>query len=102
MTKKYKNTAPLSELIILGLKTEADIKEWLSITIDEYIEDGDFNAFFKALEYAVRAKDNILSISKKTGISRSNLYAMFKGEQQPQFGTVVKILKELGFTLKVA
>ena len=60
------------------------------------------NSFVKALEYAVRAKDSISGISKKTGISRSNLYAIFNGQQQPQLSTTLKILKELGFSIKVA
>ena len=43
-----------------------------------------------------------MGMSKKTGISRSNLYAIFKGEQKPQLSTALKIIKELGYTLKVA
>ena len=77
----------LSELIENELKTEEDIKEWLSLNLEEYLKDG---------------KDNISNISRKTGISRSNLYAIFKGEVTPQFDTVLKVLKELGYTLKIA
>ena len=47
-------------------------------------------------------KDTISGISKKTGISRSNLYAIFNGEQQPQLTTALKIIKELGYTVQVA
>ena len=47
-------------------------------------------------------EDSILGISKKTGISRSNLYAIFSGEQQPQLSTALKIIKELGYTVQVA
>ena len=79
-----------------------DIKEWLSLNLEAYLEDGNLNAFVRSLEYVVRAKDNISNLSKKTGISRSNLYAIFKGEVTPQFDTVLKVLKELGYTLKVA
>ncbi len=92
----------LSEQIEQELKTEDDIKEWLSLNLEAYLEDGNLNAFVRSLEYVVRAKDNISSLSKKTGISRSNLYAIFKGEVTPQFDTVLKVLKELGYTLKVA
>ena len=92
----------LSEQIEQELKTEDDIKEWLSLNLEAYLEDGNLNAFVRSLEYVVRAKDNISSLSKKTGISRSNLYAIFKGEVTPQFDTVLKELKELGYTLKVA
>lgn len=92
----------VSEIIEQELKTEDDIKEWLSLNLEAYLEDGNLNAFVRSLEYVVRAKDNISNLSKKTGISRSNLYAIFKGEVTPQFDTVLKVLKELGYTLKVA
>lgn len=96
------NKFNISELIQQELKTEEDIKEWLSLNLEAYLEDGSLNAFVRSLEYVVRAKDNISNISKKTGISRSNLYAIFKGDVTPQFDTVLKVLKELGYTLKVA
>lgn len=99
---KYTESLPLEQLIIESLQTEDDIKEWLSVSLEDYIEDGDINAFLRSLEYAVKAKDSISGISRKTGISRSNLYAIFKGEVTPQLNTIAKILKELGFTLKVA
>ena len=92
----------LSKIIESELKTEEDIKEWLSLNLDEYLQDGDLNAFVRALEYVVRVKDNISNISRKTGISRSNFYAIFNGDVTPQFDTVLKLLKELGYTLKVA
>ena len=102
MTKQYKNIKTLENLILSDLKTENDIKDWLTVALEEYTEENDFNSFYKALEYALKAKDSISGISKKTGISRSNLYAIFKGEVQPQMSTVMKILKELGYKLKVA
>ena len=91
-----------NEYILNDLKTDEDIKEWINIGLQEFLQDNDLNAFVKALEYAVRAKDSILGISKKTGISRSNLYAIFNGEQQPQLSTALKIIKELGYTVQVA
>lgn len=96
------NTGSFNEYILNDLKTDADIKEWINIGFEEFLEDNDLNSFVKALEYAVRAKDSISGISKKTGISRSNLYAIFNGQQQPQLYTTLKILKELGFSIKVA
>ncbi len=92
----------ISKIIEQELNTEENIKEWLSLNLEAYLEDGNLNAFVRSLEYVVKAKDNISNLSKKTGISRSNLYAIFKGEVTPQFDTVLKILNELGYTLKVA
>lgn len=99
---QYTNNFNISEIIEQELKTEDDIKEWLSMNLEAYLEDENLNAFVRSLEYVVRAKDNISNLSKKTGISRSNLYAIFKGEVTPQFDTILKVLKELGYTLKVA
>lgn len=96
------NTGSFNKYILNDLKTDADIKEWINIGFEEFLADNDLNSFVKALEYAVRAKDSISGISKKTGISRSNLYAIFNGQQQPQLSTTLKILKELGFSIKVA
>ena len=96
------NNFNISEIIEQELKTEDDIKEWLSMNLEAYLDDGNLNAFVRSLEYVVRAKDTISNLSKKTGISRSNLYAIFKGEVTPQFDTILKVLKELGYTLKVA
>ena len=95
-------TGSFNGYILSDLKTDDDIKEWLNIGFEEFLKDNDLNAFIKALEYAVKAKDTIMGMYKKTGISRSNLYAIFKGEQKPQLSTALKIIKELGYTLKVA
>lgn len=99
---KYTKALDIESLVMETLTTEEDIKEWLTANLEAYIEDGDIKAFVRCLEYAVKAKDSISGISRKTGISRSNLYAIFKGEVTPQLNTIAKILKELGYTLKVA
>ena len=59
------NSKSFSEYILKDLKTDEDIKEWLNIGFQEFLQDNDLNAFVKALEYAVRAKDTISGISKK-------------------------------------
>ena len=102
MLMKNTKDLKLSEMIENELKTEEDIKEWLSLNLEEYLQDGNLTAFVRSLEYVVRAKDSISNLSRKTGISRSNLYAIFNGEVVRQFDTVLILLKELGYTLKVA
>ena len=62
---KMNNSKSFSEYILKDLKTDEDIKEWLNIGFQEFLQDNDLNAFVKALEYAVRAKDTISGISKK-------------------------------------
>ncbi|MDR1021757.1 MAG: hypothetical protein LBL94_00535 [Prevotellaceae bacterium] len=100
--EKYKNTIDFEEFIMADLQTEEDIKEWLTISLEEFLEDGDVTAFCRTLEYACKAKDKISCLPQKTGASKSNLDAIFKGESQPQMNTILRIIKDLGYTLRVA
>ena len=93
---------PFDEYVLGDLKTDEDIKEWINIGLREFLNDNNPDAFIKALEYAVRAKDTISGMSAKTKIARSNLYAVFSGKQQPSFSVALKIIKELGYTVMVA
>ncbi|MBQ8635328.1 putative addiction module antidote protein [bacterium] len=102
MTNKNVKNFNLDELIENQLKTQEDIKEWLNIALEEYLLTNDSTSFIKALEDALKAKDTISNISKKTGISRSNIYSILKGEVKPQLETVLKIFKELGYSIKIA
>lgn len=77
-------------------------KMYLDATIKEFIEDGNYEHFFKALERVIKSRTTISDFSQKTGITRKALYDMFKGERIPRFDTVGRLLKELGFTLKIA
>ena len=77
-------------------------KEFLNVSLEEYIEDGDFKSFFKSLEYVIKARGSVTEFAQKVNLNRRNLYELFKGEQKPQLDTVIKILKELGYSLKVA
>ncbi|MFI3300077.1 MAG: helix-turn-helix domain-containing protein [Candidatus Gastranaerophilales bacterium] len=102
MQNKFKNTGSLDELIFKTLKTDDDIKEWLTVGFEEFLQNSDLNAFVKVLEYAVKTKDSISNMARKTKIARSSLYSIFKGEQEPQISTVAKILKELGYSIRIA
>ena len=101
MKKKYKNTGTLEELILSSLKTDEDIKEWLTISFEEFIEDDDIVAFSKTLEYAIKAKNFINEISSDKNILQNNFYAMCDGREQLQVNTILKIIKELGYSLRI-
>ncbi len=102
MTQHYKNSTSLDDATLRLLNSKDDIKTFLDISLESYIEDGNFNVFYRALETAIRASDNISEFSKKTNLNRSNLYKIFKNKSTPKFDTVAKILEELGFSLKIA
>ena len=58
--------------------------------------------FLISLELVIKARQSMKSFSEESQLNRSNLYAIFKGKKKPQFRTVLKILSQLGYTLKVA
>lgn len=90
------------EVILDFLKKPNAINEFLNASLEDYLEDGDFNGFFRSLEYVIKAQDSISGFAKKTKLSRATLYDIFNGKKEPKIQTIAKILKELGYSLKVA
>ena len=84
------------------LQKPGAIKEFLNATLEQYMEDGDFNGFYRSLEYVIKAQDNISDFAKKTKISRATLYDIFKGKKEPKIQTLAKILAALGYKIQVA
>ena len=89
----------LSEKHMLDIEFQ---KEYLNLSLAEYISDGDFNKFFKSLEKVNKSRESVSSFAKKVNIERANLYTLFNGEKVPRLDTIAKILKELGYTMQVA
>lgn len=77
-------------------------KEYLNLSLAEYITDGDFNKFFKSLEKVIKSRESISSFAKKVNIDRTNLYTLFNGKKVPRLDTIAKILQELGYTIKIS
>lgn len=102
MTRRYKNSVPWEEVLLEHLQNEKVAKEYLNLSFMDYIEDGNFDRFFKTLERVVKARMSMREFAKQTGMDRTNLHAIFNGKKKPQFRTVLKILHKLGYTLRVA
>ncbi len=100
--KLKKNTIPYEELSEKHFLDVEFQKEYLNLSLSEYITDGDFNKFFKSLEKVIKARESVSSFAKKVNIDRTNLYTLFNGEKIPRLDTIAKILKELGFSIQVA
>ena len=52
--KELKNTLDLEKYLINDLKTEEDFKLYLNASLKDYLEDGDFNSFCRALEIVIK------------------------------------------------
>ena len=99
---KHKNSTSIEKVMNDFLKSPKEIKAYLNAALELYIEEGDFNAFYRSLEYVIKAQGSLSEFAKKTEMSRTNLYNIFQSKKEPKIQTVAKILKELGFSLQVA
>lgn len=99
---KYKNSVSLENVFCDVFNTKEELKEYLSYAFEKYIEDGNFNVFYRSLELAIKSKDTMTGFANKVNLSNMGLYNIVKGKKEPKITTLVKILKELGLTLKVA
>ncbi len=99
---KYKNSISFEEGFCKIFDTEEKLKEYLSYSFEQYLEDGNFNEFYRSLELAIKSRDTMQGFAKKVDLSKMGLYNIVKGKKEPKITTLAKILKELGMTLKVA
>lgn len=102
INKAKKDFISFEDHIITSLQDTEYQKEFLNATIEEFLEDGDYDLFFQSLELVIKARESVSEFAKKAGVTRAALYEMFKGERIPRLDTVGKILKQLGFKLNVA
>ncbi|MGZ8388758.1 MAG: addiction module antidote protein, partial [Rhodoplanes sp.] len=79
------------------LETKEDIAAYL----DAVLEDGDPDLLKAALGDIARAK-GMTEIAQAAGLGRANLYKALSPDGNPEFATVVKVLKALGLRLSVA
>jgi probable addiction module antidote protein len=76
------------------LKTSKDMAAYLEAAI----EDGDPTLVTAALGDIARAR-GMTQIARKTGLGRESLYKALSAEGNPEFATVLKVVKALGLRL---
>lgn len=79
------------------LKTEENIAHYL----EAVFEDGDPALITHALGVIARAK-GMSKIARAAGLGRESLYKALSPEGNPEFVTVLKVMRALGLKLKVA
>lgn len=78
------------------LKTEEDVSEYLNACMEEAGDDPAFIA--KALGTIARAR-GMSQVARDAGVSRESLYRALSGNGNPEFGTILKVVKALGLKL---
>ena len=79
------------------LKTDNDIAHYL----EAVFEDGDPALIAHALGVVARAK-GMSRIARAAGLGRESLYKALSPDGNPEFVTVLKVMRALGLKLKVA
>lgn len=78
------------------LKTEEDMVQYFDICLEE--DPGDGSLIRRALGSIARAK-GMTQLARDTGISREGLYRALSADGNPEFGTVMKVIRALGVKL---
>jgi len=69
--------------------------------LNSVLEDGDDTLFLKALKDVAEAMGGLSYLARKTNLNRANLYKIFSGEGNPEYQTLLNILKVLGLSFAV-
>lgn len=80
------------------LKTEEDIALYLDACLEEAGDDATYIA--KALGNIARAR-GMTQLARDTGLGRESLYKALSGEGNPEFSTIMKVVKALGLKLHI-
>ena len=97
MPKKKTKTIPWDAAEYL--KTPKDMAAYLDAMIEE--SGGDPGAIALAMGDIARAK-GMTAIAKESGLGRESLYKALSPEGNPEFATILKVLKALGLKLHVS
>ncbi len=87
-------TRPFDMANYLG--SEEDVAEYLG----QVLAEGDPAELAAALGDIARAR-GMTQLARDTGLSRESLYKSLSGERAPSTDTLFKVMKALGFELKV-
>ena len=98
--KNLEHTTDLEEFLINDLKSDEDIKLFLNASLKDYLEDGDFNSFYRALEIVIKAKDTVSGFAKKLDYLVAIYIAYLKTKKNLNFQQLLKFFKNLAMNLK--
>jgi len=78
-----------------------DTEERIALFLEAVFEDGDPATISAAIGEVARAR-GMTDVARDAGLSRENLYKALSESGNPEFSTILKLIKALGFNLTVA
>ena len=80
--------------VVEHLKSEED----MALYLEACLEEGDAALIAAALGDIARAR-GMSQVARDAGLSRESLYKALSGEGNPEFATVMKVIKAMGLKL---
>ena len=77
-----------------------DTEERIALFLEVVFEDGDPASIAAAIGEVARAR-GMTNVARDSGLSRENLYKTLSENGNPEFSTVLKVIKALGFGLTI-
>ena len=78
------------------LETEEDMAAYLNVALEE----GDLGLIMAALGDIARAR-RMAKVAQESGLGRESLYKSLSSNGNPEFATVLKVVRSLGLQLQV-
>jgi probable addiction module antidote protein len=89
-----------TETSIFDSATYLDSADAINAYMEEALETDDPAFIAQALGTIARAR-GMSEIAKRTGLSRESLYKALSAEGNPEFGTVIRVMRALGLKLSI-
>ncbi len=86
------------KLTIFDAAQHLKTNQEMAVYLDEMLSENDPAMITHALGVIARAK-GMTQLAKETGVSREGLYKALSSDGNPEFSTVLKVIKALGLTL---
>jgi probable addiction module antidote protein len=83
--------------VVEHLQTDEDIALFLDASIEE--DPGDGSVIRSALGSIAKAR-GMTQLARDTGLAREGLYKALSEEGNPEFGTIMKVIRALGLRLR--
>lgn len=83
------------------LRNDEDLAAYLEAALEATIDEGEPMWVTIALGNIARAKGGMSKLARETGLSREHLYRALSEAGNPEFATVLKVVKALGLQLQV-
>ncbi len=89
------------EFIQDTMQDPQEATEYLRVSLDEYEQDGNLEAFLLALRSVVEAQGGMTEFARKAAFNRQSLYKTLSQHGNPRLQTLHTILHALGLKLSI-